>query len=121
MVVGSACWDTSGGAPGSEQRDNGGGNDCNAHRSSPFAHWLRRTFSFLRTPFFFVVPARFLVAARFLPRFLARFFFGARSGSFAAPVSRFHSSKVSGEILPFTSSSANLRRCALLLNGIADH
>ena len=34
------------------------------------------------------------------------------------PVSRFHSSKVSSEILPSTSSWANLRRCALLLNGI---
>jgi hypothetical protein len=35
-----------------------------------------------------------------------------RSGSFFRPVSRFHSSKVSFEILPSTSSCANLRRCA---------
>jgi len=42
-----------------------------------------------------------------------------RSGSFFLPVSRFHSSKVSGEIFPSTSSSANFRRCAWLLNGIA--
>ena len=41
-----------------------------------------------------------------------------RSGSLARPVSQFHSSKVSGEILP-SRSSANLRRCALLLNGIS--
>jgi hypothetical protein len=43
-----------------------------------------------------------------------------RSGNFAAPVSRFHSSNVSADILPLTSSSANLRRCAWLLNGMAD-
>jgi hypothetical protein len=36
----------------------------------------------------------------------------ARSGSFARPVSRFHSSNVSGEILPSTSNWANFRRCA---------
>src|SRR2546427_212490 len=40
------------------------------------------------------------------------------SGSFLPPVSRFHSSKVSFEIFPFTRSSANLRRCAWLLNGM---
>ena len=43
------------------------------------------------------------------------FFFGlcvTFSGSLASPVSRFHSSNVCGEIFPFTSSSANLRRCA---------
>jgi hypothetical protein len=40
-----------------------------------------------------------------------------RSGSFLDPVSRFHSSNVSGEILALTNSSANFRRCALLLNG----
>jgi hypothetical protein len=57
----------------------------------------------------------FLRAAPFLfPRFARP----ARSGSSAPPVSRFHSSNVSGEISPVTSSSANLRRCALLLNGI---
>src|SRR4029453_10068637 len=43
----------------------------------------------------------------------------ARSGSFLPPVSRFHSSKVSLEILPSTSSWANFRRCAWLLNGTA--
>ena len=42
-----------------------------------------------------------------------------RSGSLLAPVSRFHSSKVLPEIFPSTSSCANLRRCAGLLNGIA--
>src|SRR5688572_22285851 len=42
-----------------------------------------------------------------------------RSGSFFRPVSRFHSSKVSFEISPLTSSSANLRRCAWLLKGIS--
>jgi hypothetical protein len=41
-----------------------------------------------------------------------------RSGSFLRPVSRFHSSKVSFEIFPSTSSCANLRRCAWLLNGM---
>jgi hypothetical protein len=35
-----------------------------------------------------------------------------RSGSFADPVSRFHSSNVSLEILPLTKSSANFLRCA---------
>jgi hypothetical protein len=59
----------------------------------------------------------FLAAGRFFAVFRDRFL-GARSGRFASPVSRFHSSNVSGEISPFTSSSANLRRCALLLNGI---
>lgn len=34
------------------------------------------------------------------------------SGSVLLPVSRFHSSNVSGEIFPLTRSSANLRRCA---------
>ena len=41
------------------------------------------------------------------------------SGSFFLPVSRFHSSNVWFEILPSTRSCANLRRCALLLNGIS--
>lgn len=46
--------------------------------------------------------------------FFAAFFFGAaaRSGRMASPVSRFHSSNVSGEISPETSISANFRRCA---------
>jgi hypothetical protein len=39
-------------------------------------------------------------------------FRAARSGSFFFPVSRFHSSNVSFEIFPSTSSCANLRRCA---------
>jgi len=41
-----------------------------------------------------------------------------RSGNSALPAARFHSSKVSGEISPLTSSSANFLRCALLLIGI---
>src|SRR5207249_2052222 len=41
-----------------------------------------------------------------------------RSGSFAEPVSRFHSSKVWFEILPLTRSSANFLLCAWLLNGM---
>src|SRR5207247_5608211 len=41
-----------------------------------------------------------------------------RSGSVLLPVERFHSSYVWSEILPVIKSSANLRRCALLLNGI---
>ena len=43
-----------------------------------------------------------------------------RSGNSAFPASRFHFSKVSGEILPFISNSANFLRCALLLIGIKD-
>ena len=35
-----------------------------------------------------------------------------RSGNFRPPVSRFHSSNVSGEIFPCTRSSANFRLCA---------
>jgi hypothetical protein len=41
-----------------------------------------------------------------------------RSGNSAFPVERFHSSKVSGEILPLTNSSANFLRWALLLIGM---
>jgi hypothetical protein len=70
----------------------------------------------------FLAAVRFLAVFRAAVFFLAAVFFGflraARSGSFAAPVSRFHSSNVSGEISPFTIISANFRRCALLLNGI---
>ena len=56
---------------------------------------------------------------RGLERGLDPFFLGfTRSGSLAFPVSRFHSSYVSGEIFPVTRSSANLRRCARLLKGI---
>src|SRR5918994_1526358 len=70
----------------------------------------------------FVVPLDFEEALVLPRRFLGfelRFFEGfTRSGSLAPAVSRFHSSRGSSEISPFTSSSANLRRCALLLNGI---
>jgi hypothetical protein len=52
----------------------------------------------------------FFAAGVFLDRTL--------SGSASLPVSRFHSSKVSGLILPSTRSCANLRRWALLLNGM---
>src|SRR5437868_6555559 len=41
-----------------------------------------------------------------------------RSGSFAEPVSRFHSSNVWLDISPFSKSSANFLRCAWLLNGM---
>src|SRR4029079_19770023 len=69
-------------------------------------------FFFARAVFLFAVFLFFLTEAR-------RFFFAAtRSGRCFPPVSRFHSSKVSFEILPSTRSSANLRRCAWLLNGI---
>jgi hypothetical protein len=46
-------------------------------------------------------------------------FDSTRSGNWALPVSRFHSSNVSGEIFPCIRSSANFRRCALLLKGIS--
>lgn len=67
--------------------------------------------------------ADFLRAAVFLPDARLEVDFlraglPTRSGSFALPVSRLHSSNVSGEISPFTSNSANLRRCAWLLNGM---
>ena len=45
----------------------------------------------------------------FLAAFAFRF---TRSGSFAPPVSRFHSSNVLFEIFPLIRSSANFRRCA---------
>jgi len=63
----------------------------------------------------FLVEGRFFAVDRF---FAARRPGFTRSGSFFPPVSRFHSSKVCGEILPSTSSCANLRRCAWLLNGM---
>jgi hypothetical protein len=73
--------------------------------------------------------ARFFAGDLFAGRFvavrftLARFLFGARfwptrSGSSLRPVERFHSSYCSSVIFPSTSSCANLRRWALLLNGI---
>ena len=58
-----------------------------------------------------------LVLLRFLAFLLLRL---TRSGKFALPVSLFHSSNVSFEILPSTSSWANLRRWAWLLNGTSD-
>jgi hypothetical protein len=64
---------------------------------------------------FLLVLAVFFFAAAF---FLGLALFFTCSGSSALPVSRFHSSNVSGEIFPLTSSSANLRRWARLLNGI---
>jgi hypothetical protein len=51
---------------------------------------------------------------------LALAFGWSRSGNSAFPAARFHSSKVSGEILPLTNNSANFLRCALLLIGIED-
>src|SRR6185295_6043759 len=76
---------------------------------------------FHRRALFFRARAALGFGARFF--LIVRFRFApalrpTRSGNAALPVSRFHSSKVSGEILPFTSSSANFLRCALLLNGI---
>jgi hypothetical protein len=56
---------------------------------------------------FFALPFRFAAA-----------FGRTRSGNSALPAPRFHSSKVSGEILPSTNNSANFLRCALLLIGI---
>src|SRR5437868_10547975 len=50
--------------------------------------------------------------------FFADAFGWRRSGSSFLPVERFHSSYCSSVILPSTSSSANFRRCALLLKGI---
>jgi hypothetical protein len=52
--------------------------------------------------------------------FAADFFFvfgWIRSGNTFRPVVRFHSSYWSSVIFPSTRSCANLRRCALLLNG----
>jgi hypothetical protein len=65
------------------------------------------------------LPARFAALLVFFLFFFAGLFFGlTRSGNSALPVSRFHSSNCSGVISPRTSSSANLRRYALLLKGI---
>jgi hypothetical protein len=69
-------------------------------------------------------PAYLLLLVLAVFFFVDVFFLGfARSftcsGSSALPVSRFHSSNVFAEIFPLTSSSANLRRWAWLLNGIA--
>ena len=71
----------------------------------PFVHGDHRFFSAL--------------ARRGRPTFLdALDFVRTRSGSFVPPVSRFHSSNVSFEIFPSTSSCANFRRCAWLLKGM---
>ena len=78
----------------------------------------------LRRRVTFRVAGFLLVAVRFLAVFFALllragfFFCLTRSGNSLRPVERFHSSYVSGEISPLTSSSANLRRWALLLNGM---
>jgi hypothetical protein len=81
----------------------------------------------------FRVAGRVFVAARFFVDvrdfFDARDVFAAfrvvafrtsatRSGSSLPPVERFHSSYCSSVILPSTRSCANLRRWALLLNGM---
>jgi hypothetical protein len=83
------------------------------------AQWPGRP-SDLYLPVFFrlaTLPAFFPARAGFF--FAAAFFDLTRSGSFRDPVARFHSSNVCSEISPLTSSSANFRRWALLLNGTA--
>ncbi|MGZ6123185.1 MAG: hypothetical protein ACXWM0_19100, partial [Vulcanimicrobiaceae bacterium] len=74
----------------------------------------------------FTATLRFAFPLRFTVLFLLPFFFAfvfalrfTWSGSFALPVSRFHSSNVSLEIFPSTNSCANFLRCAWLLNGIS--
>jgi hypothetical protein len=74
------------------------------------------TFSDAFLPYFAIGPPR--VRAAEARRRATAGCCPARSGSVRTPVSRFHSSKVSSEIFPSTSSCANLRRCARLLNGI---
>jgi hypothetical protein len=65
----------------------------------------------------FVAPG-FAAALRF--RVPLRFALGVtRSGSSFRPVSWFHRSYASSEIFPVTRSSANFRRWALLLKGMA--
>lgn len=67
------------------------------------------------------LPVRDFLAVflRFAVVFFVRVVFRrTRSGNAWLPVLRFHSSYVCGEILPSTSSCANLRRCAWLLNGM---
>ena len=62
---------------------------------------------------------RALLGAAALDFVLGLLFFDLTfSGRALPPVSRFHSSKVSGLIFPSTNSCANLRRCALLLKGM---
>jgi len=62
---------------------------------------------------------RFLAAEVLVVAFFFAVDFGCRrSGRTFLPVERFHSSYCSSVILPSTSSSANFRRCALLLKGI---
>ena len=64
----------------------------------------------------FDLTLRFGTPFDFTFRFGFALAFGwSRSGNSAFPAARFHSSKVSGEILPLTSNSANFLRCALLL------
>src|SRR5919109_2651901 len=61
---------------------------------------------------------RFVEEALRLLGFFEDVFGLTRSGSSFLPVERFHSSYCSFVILPSIKSSANFRRCALLLNGI---
>src|SRR5438046_6878923 len=66
----------------------------------------------------FYVLVLFLAEVLRVLAFFADAFGWRRSGSTFLPVERFHSSYWSSVILPSTSSSANFRRCALLLKGI---
>ena len=68
-----------------------------------------------RGPYFSI---RFLAVVLREVVFFAKAFGWRRSGNTFLPVERFHSSYWSSVILPSTSSCANFRRCALLLNGI---
>src|SRR5207245_9713715 len=68
-----------------------------------------------RGPYFSI---RFLAVVLRDVVFFANAFGWRRSGNTFLPVERFHSSYWSSVILPSTSSSANFRRCALLLTGI---
>jgi hypothetical protein len=71
-----------------------------------------------RLPFFAGVVLAFAARFDFTLRFGFALGFGwSRSGNSAFPAARFHSSNVSGEILPLTNNSANFLRCALLLIG----
>jgi hypothetical protein len=79
-----------------------------------FLGMVRRFAAVFRLAVFrFGIVFRFAVVFRFRVGLRS-----TRSGSFERPVSRFHSSKVAGEIFPSTSSCANFRRCAWLLNGM---
>lgn len=98
---------------------------AHSHRRSAYCSGLTRMsnptshlFTTADSHFFFRdgrQPADFRPVVFFAVVFFALVF--TRSGSVLPPVSRFHSSNVSAEILPWTRSSANFRRCAWLLNG----